>query len=179
MFSFKKQAKAKQQAPTDQWGNTTPTQQELQDTFTRQILESEQQIFLYFVRTTRSESYLVTRVVEELQPLVDVLAGAEQVEQLLVVDLQQGDFDRELRAVLWKLLKDLVQRSGDDASQRVLKKTNPANTGSVTGNLLIFCSIQLSSCQRVQTKLTSSQVNCSSGLLSPSMVNVFPVPVWP
>ncbi len=52
------------------------------------------------MRTTRSESYLVTRVVEELQPLVDVLAGAEQVEQLLVVDLQQGDFDRELRAVL-------------------------------------------------------------------------------
>lgn len=37
--------------------------------------------------------HLVARVVEELQPLVDVLGGAEQVEQLLVVDLQQGNFD--------------------------------------------------------------------------------------
>lgn len=66
--------------------------------------------------------HLVARVVEELQPLVDVLGGAEQVEQLLVVDLQQGNFDWELCAVLRKLLKDLVQRSGDDSCQRVLKK---------------------------------------------------------
>lgn len=61
-------------------------------------------------------SHLVARVVEQLQPLIDVLAGAEQVEQLLVVDLQQRDFDRELCAVLRELLKDLVQRSGDDTS---------------------------------------------------------------
>lgn len=69
--------------------------------------------------------YLVARVVEELQPLVDVFAGAEQVEQLLVVDLQQRHFDGELGAVLRKLLEDLVQSPGDDAGQRVLSQ----NTG--------------------------------------------------
>lgn len=46
------------------------------------------------------ERYLVARVVEELQPLGGVVTEAEQVEQLLVVDLQQRDFDRELGAVL-------------------------------------------------------------------------------
>ena len=61
-------------------------------------------------------SHLVARVVKQLQPLTDVLAGAEQVKQLLVVDLQQRDFDRELCAVLRELLKDLVQRSWDDTS---------------------------------------------------------------
>lgn len=86
-----------------------------------------------------TERYLVARVVEELQPLVDVLARAEQVEQLLVVDLQQGHFDRELGAVLRKLLEDLVQRSGDDAGQRVLKD---ANAGSVNSNQFVFCCIQ-------------------------------------
>lgn len=77
-------------------------------------------LFIYFIGTTVSDSNLVARVIKKLQPLCDILAGAEQVEQLLVVDLQQGDFDGELSAVLRKLLKDLVQRSGDDAGQRVL-----------------------------------------------------------
>lgn len=73
-----------------------------------------------FTGTNQADSNLISRVVKELQPLIDVLAGAEQVEQLLVVNLQQGDFDWELCAVLRKFLKDLVQRSGDDASKRVL-----------------------------------------------------------
>lgn len=64
--------------------------------------------------------YLVAWVVEELQPLVDVFAGAKQVEQLLVVDLQQRHFDGELCAILRELLEDLVQSPGDDAGQRVL-----------------------------------------------------------
>lgn len=53
-------------------------------------------------------THLVPRVIEELQPLVDILTGAEQVKQLLVVDLQQRHFDRELCAVLRQLLEDLV-----------------------------------------------------------------------
>lgn len=69
--------------------------------------------------------YLVARVVKELQPLVDIFTGAKQVEQLLVVDLQQRDFDGELSAILRELLEDLVQSPGDDAGQRVLLQ----NTG--------------------------------------------------
>lgn len=67
---------------------------------------------------------LVAWIVEQLKTLVDVLRGAEEVKQLLVVDLQEGDFDGELCAVLRKLLKDLVESSGDDASQRILNKPN-------------------------------------------------------
>lgn len=71
------------------------------------------------------ERYLVAWVIEKLQALVDVFAGAKQVEQLLVVDLQQRDFDGELCAILRQLLEDLVQSPGDDAGQRVLLR----NTG--------------------------------------------------
>lgn len=66
-------------------------------------------------------SHLVAGVVEQLQALVDVLGGAQQVEQLLVVDLQQRNLDGELGAVLAELLEDLVQRPRDDAGQRVLQ----------------------------------------------------------
>lgn len=83
-----------------------------------------------------STRHLVTRVVEELQPLGDVLAGAEQVEQLLVVDLQQGDFHGELGAVLRELLENLMQRSGDDTGQRVLE--------GQTQRQLVFFSLKFS-----------------------------------
>lgn len=73
------------------------------------------------------ESHLVAWVVKQLQPLADVLRGAEQVEQLLVVDLKQRNFDRELGAVLRELLEDLVQGSRDDACQRVLRDTQEAS----------------------------------------------------
>lgn len=80
-----------------------------------------------FVSSELRDAHLVARVVEELQPLADVLGGAEEVEQLLVVDLQQRDFDGELGAVLGKLLKDLVQRARDDAGQRVLETQKHGN----------------------------------------------------
>lgn len=63
--------------------------------------------------------YLVANGIKELQPLTHVLVGAEQVKELLVVDLQQRHLDGELGAVIRQLLKDLVQRPGDDAGQRV------------------------------------------------------------
>lgn len=80
-----------------------------------------------FISSELRDAHLVARVVEELQPLVDVLGGAEEVKQLLVVDLQQRDFDGELCAVLRKLFKDLMQRARDDAGQRVLETQKHGN----------------------------------------------------
>lgn len=80
-----------------------------------------------FISSELRDAHLVARVVEELQPLVDVLGGAEEVKQLLVVDLQQRDFDGELCAVLRKLFKDLMQRARDDAGQRVLQTQKHGN----------------------------------------------------
>lgn len=80
-----------------------------------------------FVSSKPRDAHLVARVVEELQPLADVLGGAEEVKQLLVVDLQQRDFDGELCAVLGKLFKDLMQRARDDAGQRVLETQKHGN----------------------------------------------------
>lgn len=80
-----------------------------------------------FVSSELRDAHLVARVVEKLQPLADVLGGAEEVKQLLVVDLQQRDFDGELCAVLGKLFKDLMQRARDDAGQRVLETQKHGN----------------------------------------------------
>lgn len=67
------------------------------------------------------DSHLVSGVVKQLQSFADVLCGAEEIEQLFVVDLQQGDFDRKLGAILSKFLKDLVESPRDDTGQWVLK----------------------------------------------------------
>lgn len=69
-----------------------------------------------------SEYYLITWIIKQLKAFSDIGTRTQQVKQLFIVNLQQGNLDRKLCPTFRQLLKYLMKCPGNDTCKRILKE---------------------------------------------------------